>query len=230
MSILSNQRNGIYMRSQAITIADYNALVRQSDILLTGKRGPRLLATCDNQLVKLFPARKLMSSNRLIPYAKRFVANAIKLQQRNIVTVQPTRYGKILGTPSYYVQYPKLAGKDMRALINEGSQINLLAEIAIFIATLHRLGIFFRGIHLANLLRLENKQIALLDITSVKFKSKPLSLDQRKRNILHLLNNLDDQPIFIKFGIHKFLECYFLAADLTEKRQNKLQKMVNFLC
>lgn len=212
---------------QQLLLTDYQNILAQSQVLLSGKRGPRLLMTQDGCIIKLFPQRKWLSSNRLIPYANRFVKNAERLAQLDIASVQPIAHGKIKGTSTHFVKYEKLPGQDVRDILQNGSSINILGKIAHFVGRLHQQGVFFRGIHLGNILQQPNDAFALIDITSVKFKSKPLSLRCRKRNLQHLLDYTEDKPFFDKFGITQFLLQYFEQTDLTPAVQQRLQQQVS---
>ncbi len=202
----------------------YLEWLTQFQVLVSGKRGPRLLATTDNCLIKLFPARKWWSSNRLFPYAKRFVDNAERLAILGVSSVKVEEYGKIQGTMTYYVKYQKLPGNDIRHLLQTGTLIELLAQVAIFISCLHHQGIFFRGIHLGNMILQPDSKIALIDIAPMKFKSNTLAVGYRRRNLQHLLSNVEDRPWFMKFGIENFLQNYLKHANLTITQQHQLQK------
>lgn len=211
---------------QHLSLTDYTDILAQSQVLFSGKRGPRLLATQDDHIIKLFPQRKWLSSNRLRPYAKRFVHNASRLAQLGIASIQTKRFGKILGTTTHFVEYQKIPGQDIREQLQNGAAISLLNEIAQFVGKLHQQGVFFRGIHLGNILQQSDGRFALIDITNMSFKSKALPLRYRQRNLLHLLRYQEDKAIFDAYGIMRFLAYYFQSAGLTQQQQQWLQQQV----
>ena len=209
---------------QQLSQQQYLEWLTQTQVLVSGKRGPRLLETTDNRLIKLFPARKWWSSNWLFPYAKRFVENAERLAVLGVSSVKIDEYGRIQGTMTYYVKYQKLPGYDIRHLLQTGTSIELLTDVATFISCLHQKGIFFRGIHLGNVIRQPDSQLALIDIAPMKFKPDTLAMSYRRRNLQHLLSNVEDRSWFIKFGIENFLQAYLKHTNLTMIQRHQLQK------
>ena len=77
---------------QTITNQEFEALVENAKILEQDKRGGKVFLTTDNRIVKCFRAKQhSISSNRIWPYATRFINNAIKLKQRDITSVTVTQ-------------------------------------------------------------------------------------------------------------------------------------------
>ena len=83
----------------------------------------------------------------------------------------------------------------MRQLLNEQptvEQIELFADLASFITTLHDLGVYFRSLHLGNIVKTPDGALGLIDISDMRCLGKPLSKGMRRRNYQHLLRYEDD--------------------------------------
>lgn len=184
------------------------------------------ICEADDTIIKFFyPKRRLFSSDRFKPYAMRFCNNIEKLQAYgysvpNIVKVKYCAERKL-----YLVYYKKLAGVDVRT-IAKTKGLNFITHVSKLIADMHAQGIFFRSIHLENLLKQPDNKIGLLDIADVRFNKKPLSLYTRYRNIKHLLQNQCDAEIWKAYGINKFLKEYFSHSTLSQFSRMILTKMV----
>lgn len=199
----------------------YDQLCQKSQVIVNCKHGPKLLETADGQILKFFYPRKLISSNQIWPYAIRFVKNALALDEKKIASVQVNHLYYYPGKHCHIVSYDKLAGTAVRTLV-EGDANQFLSPIASYLAKLHHQGIFFRGIHLGNLLWKDNNEIALIDISDLKIRRAPLSIWQRKRNLAHMIINKEDHPLLREFGIDKFIKLYLQACQLPEFKKKYL--------
>ena len=213
-------------RTSSISQQQFDQLIAESQVLATGKRGPRLLETKQGEIIKVFPQRKWVSTNRLYPYAKRFMRNARLLGEYGFPSIEVTECQRLQGTATYLVKYPKLPGDDLRHLFNNSADGSVWKEFAGFMASLHERGIFFRGIHLGNVLRLPEGSFVLIDITTVKFRRKALSLSERVRNLQHLMMYPEDVACFKSFGLKEFKHLYCKQSGLNKIQQQWLEKKV----
>ena len=204
-----------------ISVSELNAYTKipleQSDDL------NKIFETENEYIFKLFRQRKLISGNRLYPYGKRFANNAKQIQLYGMPTIHIEFCKRLQGTMTYFVKYKKLPGLDVRTFLEKNASENLWKDLAKFLAALHDKGIFFRGIHLGNLLLLDNGEFTLLDFARVKFYKKSLSTKARIRNLQHMMDYRDDVDHFAAIGKENFLKLYFEYAGLTEKQQQKIQ-------
>ncbi|MBB71697.1 MAG: toluene tolerance protein [Legionellales bacterium] len=198
---------------------DLSQLFANAQVLGEHKRGPKILLTPEGDILKVFYRRGGLSSDKLFPYAKRFIRHSQQLHRSGIETVDITDSYYCPHNKAYILRYPKLPGDDVRSLVKQ--QPELLADVARFVAKLHEKGIFFRAIHLGNLLYHEGK-FALLDITDLSIQRRPLSHWRRVRNLKHLLFYRGDKEYFKAFGIKRFLEIYFEKTSLDTKQRSKL--------
>lgn len=203
-------------------------LEHRSHKLIKYGRGtqPKVLEKDGTTIIKLFyPKRKWLSSNKIKPHAIRFCNNITTLRKHGyeVPKVLQTQYCKELKT--YVVYYTKIEGDDIRALVNNG-RTQLVEEVAKLLAELHNRGIFFRAIHLENLLYTANNTFALIDITDVHFSKRPLSLWVRYRNLKHLFSEPYDREIWRSFGVVNFLNHYYAAAKLSAPARRLLTYLI----
>lgn len=176
--------------------------------------GPKIFETDDNEIIKVFyPRKKWLSSDRFIPYAKRFCDNAERLRNRGFKTLNITKVQYCRDLQTYIITYQKLSGVDARIVAQNDHSI--VDNVASLLADLHNKGIFFRSIHLENILSQDDGKLALLDIVDVKFKNNPLSTYLRFRNLKHLFLIEDDKKFWEDYGIDNFLKAYFKYTHLS---------------
>lgn len=202
----------------------FYSIIHQNDALLlkTTYGRPKLLEKHNGDIIKVFYSKKKrFSSNNRKPYALRFCQNALLLRKTNINApdIQLTQFCADLN--SYILTYTKIPGENARVL-SASMCDNIIPQVAHYIATLHEQGIFFRSIHLENLLYDEKQGFSLLDIVDVTFKNKPLNLFLRYRNLKHMFMISDDREFWQNYGIEHFLKYYFAATRLSRVSQKLL--------
>jgi len=207
---------------------EFNAIVNESGLKIL-KYGlpnqPKVYEKDSDTIIKLFyRKKKWMSSDRIIPRAMRFCRNINSLRDRGytVPTVLDIKY--CTHSRMHVVYYTKVAGEDTRSLAKKGN-IAIIEEVAKMVADLHDKGVFFRSIHLENLLYQAKDKFALIDLAGVRFKSGPLSTLLRYRNLRHLLGEPDDRELWLAFGVDKFLKLYFQHAKLS----NTAEKVITYL-
>ncbi|HEX2548339.1 MAG TPA: hypothetical protein VHM20_00820 [Gammaproteobacteria bacterium] len=208
----------------------FNSLIHAMDtkLLKTTYQRPKLLENSNGKMIKVFyPKNKKFSSNRRKPYALRFCQNADLLRQKGIQTptIESLQYCQDYNT--YILSYAKIPGENARVLAGQNSQ-TMIPLVAQYIASLHQKGIFFRSLHLENLLFDNNKGFSLIDIVDVKLNRGPLNIFLRYRNLKHMLTISDDRQFWIDYGIHHFMKFYFDATCLslvTKKSLSLLLKL-----
>ena len=198
-----------------ISADQFNDICNQKDskVVQTICGKPKVLETESGEMVKLFyPRKKRVSSNSYKPYAVRFCNNARLLRSLDFIApdIKKIQYCPELIT--HVVYYGKLAGETMDVCPAIKTPESIIPIVA-FVARLHNKGVFFRSIHLSNLLYNANGDFALIDISDVKFTKKSLPLYLRYRNLKHVLLYKEDQNIWKNFGVNKFLHYYFKFSN-----------------
>lgn len=186
---------------------------------------PKIFETTDATIIKLFyPKRRRFSSDKFKPYAVRFCNNIKNLAAHGLIVPTLIKTQFCAEKKIYLVHYNKLPGTDVRSYAKEN--IAVIDEVAKLIAKLHTKGIFFRSIHLENLLHQQDGQIALLDIVDVRFHRRALSLHTRYRNIKHMFQDENDKALWRQYGVERLLHAYFQQVNLSGLKRNMLAVMV----
>ena len=69
---------------------------------------------------------------------------------------------------------------------------DLLEQLARFIAELHQAGVYFRSLHLGNVVLTPQGKLGLIDIADLSIQRWPLLGSQRLRNFRHMLRDARD--------------------------------------
>lgn len=198
---------------------EFNAICQDGNtkVIKFGKVDqPKVFEKNGNTIIKLFyPKKSKLSSDRIWPRAMRFYRNVKKLHERGYNAPIVSKIQFCPESKMYLMYYPKIAGSDVRYLANN-NQLHIIKHVAHLMADLHDKGVFFRCIHLENLLYQTNGEFALLDVTDVRFKKKPLNLYARYRNLKHLFQEPLDKNTWQAFGVKEFMHEYFKAVKLSK--------------
>jgi tRNA A-37 threonylcarbamoyl transferase component Bud32 len=188
---------------------DFAELTAGSQTLKRDWRGDRVLLASDGRIVKLFRHKRLLTSNRIWPYASRFAANAGRLADLGIRAARVDGVFHCSSQKADVVVYPRLEGEPMRTRLAGGDPVDaLLGRLPAFVAELHDKGIHFRALHLGNVMCEDHEPLGLIDVQYMRFYRKPLSWRLRIRNLLHLLGEAKDRQVLEAYGFDRFVAEY----------------------
>lgn len=172
--------------------AEFNKYIEKADDL-----GHRKTFHKKNAIIKIFNVRGLISSGFFNTYASRIIKNSLKLKKYDIPSIEITnelvfQYNKRLSGVSYkYI--PGTTYRDLRRKIS----MDMITDLANYISNIHKKGIYFRAMHLGNIL-LHNKKLFLIDIAKIHFYPWPLFVFTRARAFRRMIKYQDD---IINFGL-----------------------------
>jgi tRNA A-37 threonylcarbamoyl transferase component Bud32 len=212
---------------EQLTKAEFNALIDQPTILEKDGYGAKVLLSNDDKIIKIFRRKRNISSAVFSPYAQRFKNNAEKLTQLGIITVAVERIAYCQELKKHLIIYPLLAGHTLRELLQEQYSASLIKQLGGFIAQLHERGIYFRSLHLGNILLTEHKQLALIDVADLRITKKPLSINLRVRNFAHFFRYPQDKQHLVEYGIDKFFTHYLEQANKPALSLERLLAVAN---
>jgi len=193
-------------------------------ILSKDNMGDKVLALQDGTILKMFRIKHLISSARLYPYALRFVRNAEKLAALNIPSVEVLDWFKIPSIKRTAVQYKRLEGTPLSTELGNGNATREIARrFGIFISALHNQGVYFRSIHLENIIVLPDQRFGLIDISDMKIYGHSLSLWMRSRNFKHLTRYKAHRNL-LKLELMTFIHAYLEQAEISRPQMGKLRK------
>jgi tRNA A-37 threonylcarbamoyl transferase component Bud32 len=172
----------------------FSFLRQQAKTIEADHHGEKVLKLADGSFLKLFRRKRLFSSATLVSHAIRFAANAKALQSRGIPCPVIIATYRIKSIERTAVHYWPLPGNTLRQLLSSSpdNPEQLARELGILIAELHDKGVYFRSLHLGNIVRDEQGQLGLIDISDMTCSDSPLGRLKRSRNFQHLFRYHED--------------------------------------
>lgn len=181
-----------------VTANELQDWLSQGDVLEKDSHGPKVIRLPDGELLKIFRSRRTPLLARLRPDALRFAERASRLQALGIQTPRICECAwidkdKIISA----CLYQPLQGQPLDQLFrSQRSEFDLLLpQLAAYIFKLHRLGIYFRSLHLGNILRTPEGDFGLIDFLDLRFKRRPLGRMLVRRNFTHLQRYLQRRKV-----------------------------------
>jgi len=201
---------------------EYQVLAQDAKVLEHDAFGDKVLLRQDGRIIKLFRIKRLLSLSFIYPYSVRFCQNARRLNSMGVPSVQVEQLFYCSSIRRHGVVYPLLQGETLSSMLDQDQEA-LMLQLARFIAELHQKKIYFRSLHLGNVLQLPDGRLGLIDVADLSFSLFPLNLWQRKRNFQHLFRRADHRLLFEQFGIERFIDYYLDAANIPQQKRAEFQ-------
>jgi tRNA A-37 threonylcarbamoyl transferase component Bud32 len=180
---------------RALAHADYEALRKDAEVIEADFFGDKVLRLVDGNFMKLFRRKRLISSAALFPYAKRFADNALELKKRGVPCPHVLETYRVADIARDVVHYEPLPGQTLRQLIADPAHAHdpaLLTQFGSFVANLHNQGIYFRSLHLGNVVMTPDNELGLIDIADLRMLRRPLRKSLCLRNFMHMRRYSND--------------------------------------
>ena len=218
------------MPSTRLTPLDADAYARLragATLLEADGYGDKVLCLADGSFLKLFRRKRLFSSALFYPYACRFADNAGILRARDLPCPRLIACYRLPHIARDAVQYHPLPGQTLRQIILRMPEPEpalrhpaLACRFGSFVARLHREGIYFRSLHLGNVVLTPQAVFGLIDIADLRFRPPPLRAALCRRNFDHLLRNARDRDWLMQDGGTAFMAGYRdQRASASEARE-----------
>lgn len=176
---------------------EYLALREGAEVLEVDHYGDKVLRLVDGSILKLFRRRRLVSSAALFPYARRFSAHATSLSRLGIPVPEVMRVIRIPCIERDAVQYRPLAGRTLRELKRGGLPAQESAALKSlftgFVIGLHDRGVYFRSLHLGNVILTPEGELGLIDFADLRIHPWPLGRYLRSRNMRRMMDIEEDR-------------------------------------
>lgn len=184
-------------------------------VLEKDSRGPKVVHLETGLILKIFHTRRHPWFARLNPPAQRFAQNAKTLHELSIPAprvVENVWLDRAKGLSACI--YQPLPGTSLESVFKESPEKmeRLFPALAVFILTLHMNGIYFRSLHLGNILHISEDSFGLIDFLDLTKKPRKLSKWETKRNLEHLRNYLQRRKL-TNFPIDTLLHHYHFASQ-----------------
>lgn len=215
---------------KTLTSKDYSSLIDGARILQKDPYGIKVLLTPDNKIIKLFRHKNRLSSSTFYPYAKRFCDNAAQLKALNIASIHIEDIYNCPDEQRHVVVYPLLPGTTLDHLLATGMESSqLLQRFAGYYANLHNIGVYFRSLHLRNVIMQTDGEFGLIDVADMTVKRHSLGPWLRARNFKHMLRYKENLVYLQAFGFEKFLQYYYISGDMNVLQKQIFLKLLYFL-
>lgn len=216
LSINQRARRLLTLPVQKLSLAGLEQLSREARIIEEDGLGPKVLRLSDGSFLKLFRRRRWYTSGSFNPYSERFAVNSEQLRQMGIPTPQILNLYR-LDDGSSAVHYAPLPGHTLRQVLQSitapAVRQALVERFGKFMAQLHEKGVYFRSLHLGNVLVLEDGEFGLIDLADLRIYPTPLSLSLRQRNLRHMQRYTVDKRWLFEDHLDALLQGYAMTAS-----------------
>jgi hypothetical protein len=192
---------------------DYAELIDGAEVLALDPHGDKVLQLRDGNILKLFRIKRKLSSARLWNYAQRFASNARRLQKRGFNTVEMVDEFNCPHIDRQCVVYKPLRGMTLRDAMRAKFEQTRMNQFGEYIAALHNKGVYFRAMHLNNVIVCKDDTLGLIDVSEMWIWPWRVGLWKSLRNFKHIVNK-NDADIFWLTNMKQFREAYLSARNL----------------
>lgn len=170
-------------------------LLHEADVIEEDGHGVKVAKLKDGTYLKLFRRKQLLSTALWATPSRRFADNSVHLRSLGITAPIIKQLVQIPSAKLDGVIYHPLPGDTLRnrwrRLGDTERELDVL-QFGRFLGALHQAGIYFRSLHLGNVLKQPNGELALIDVSDMRFSQHPLKPWKRRRNLSHMLRYKED--------------------------------------
>lgn len=200
-----------------VTAKEFQDWLSHGEVLEKDSHGAKVVRLVDGRLLKIFRSRRLPLLAKLLPEAMRFKTYAARLQALGIQTpiIRETCWIDRSKAVSACL-YEPLAGQSLDRIFRDDRPHfdSLLPQLAAYIYSMHQRGIYFRSLHLGNILHTTDNDFGLIDFLDIRFKGRPLNRSLVRRNFQHLRNYLQRRRVQ-SFPWDELLAAYEAASKAS---------------
>jgi len=158
-----------------------------AECLESDRHGAKVLRLVDGTMLKLFRRKRVITSAMLYPYAQRFANNARALAKRGVAVPSVIDVARVKDIGRDMVHYQPLPGKTLREIAREGlapERQQVLREMFTrFVIKLHDQGVYFRSLHMGNVVLTPDGKLGLIDFSDLRIYPWRLGKYLRARNM-----------------------------------------------
>ena len=198
---------------KTLTESEYAKLTDGAEVLALDPHGDKVLQLSNGSILKLFRIKRKVTSARLWNYAKRFASNARRLLKLGFNTVEMVDEFNCPHIDRQCVVYKPIAGTTLRDVMRANFEQDRMNRFAHFIAELHNRGVYFRAMHLNNVIVGDDGGFGLIDISEMWIWPWRVGTWKSLRNFRHIVNK-NDADIFWKTNMKAFREAYLDARRI----------------
>ncbi|SFP76021.1 Lipopolysaccharide kinase (Kdo/WaaP) family protein [Geopseudomonas sagittaria] len=172
-----------------------NALLQGARVIEEDGYGIKVACLANGDYLKLYRRKRLLSSALWAPPARRFAANAERLRQLDIPAPFIVETLQVPSRQLNGVRYQPLPGDTLRnhwRSLDDEQRAGEVQRFGAFLGQLHEFGVYFRSLHLGNVLTLPDDRFGLIDLSDMQISGRPLPRWKRQRNLQHMLRYAED--------------------------------------
>lgn len=199
----------LYLWSKPLNSHSLALLIEGAKIIEQSWYGAKVYKLRDGNFLKIFRLKRIFSSALLFSYSRRFCLNAERLKRLGIPTVKIIQLYSFPKTKFTAVLYEPVEGKSLREIGGLGPvSLEIWRRLGCFLVDLHQRGIYFRSLHLGNIILMENGSFGLIDISDISIYPWALHHHTRLRNFKRLFRYEEDRHIFGEEGKKSLISAY----------------------
>ncbi|WP_212629061.1 polymerase [Pseudomonas sp. KB-10] len=202
-----------------INAAQLSALLEGAKTIEEDGLGVKVARLQGGDFLKLYRRKRLLSSDLWNLPAQRFADNAQGLLRLGITAPNVLDVLMISQCRLSAVRYQPVPGDTLRDQLRQqdaAARTELVAKFGTFLGELHQQGVYFRSLHLGNVLILPDGTFGLIDLSDMKLEGGPLASWKRRRNLQHILRYAEDIDWLTQQHLDSWLAGY---ACSTGKRE-----------
>ncbi|WP_338573440.1 O-antigen ligase family protein [Pseudomonas canadensis] len=215
LSIAQRRRSLLRIPVQNLQPEDFEQLCADAHVIEADGLGPKVLRLADGRFLKVFRSRRWYTSGSFNPYSERFASNAEQLRSLGIPTPQILGVYRLRDASSA-VSYTPLPGLTLRQALqslDNSLRESLIERFGQFMAQLHERGVYFRSLHLGNVLLMEDGEFGLIDIADLRIYPSPLRNALRQRNLRHMQRYPQDRAWLFETHFEQLAKGYASVAS-----------------
>jgi hypothetical protein len=191
------------MQCSRLSKAALDQMIVGASVLEADSYGAKVYRLQGGNILKLFRRKRWFSSALLRPYSKRFIDNAVQLEKLGVPTLKVVHFYTLERPGMTAVLYQPLPGETLRQLAKAPgfSWAQALPALIGLIRELHRSGVYFRSLHLGNIVVTPDKTLGLIDVADMRFFKAPLSESLKKRNVQHFARYIERENLGEEFAL-----------------------------
>lgn len=226
---MKNYILNFYQPSQLLTNQTLELWLADAKVLEQDRFGVKVAQLADGKIIKIFRVKRWYSSARFFSYARSFCRNAKRLTELNIPTVQVKQLFHCESALRTAVLYEPLLGSTFMQLLKSDAlteaHVSALGE---FIAHLHDLGVYFRGLHLGNIVFTPNGRLGLIDISEMTISPFRLSVRRRLRNFERFWRKKEDPLTFGERNIAIFARSFVNSCSKVQMQEDAVKNALMY--
>ncbi|MGC6371674.1 O-antigen ligase family protein [Pseudomonas sp. S2.OTC.A_B10] len=229
LSIAQRRRSLLRMPVQSLKPQDFEQLCANAHVIEADGLGPKVLRLEDGSFLKLFRPRRWYTSGSFNPYSERFASNSEQLRALGIPSPVILNLYQLTDASSA-VSYQPLPGLTLRqALQSLDSSLreSLIERFGGFMAQLHERGVYFRSLHLGNVLLMDDGEFGLIDVADMRIYPSALRNALRQRNLRHMQRYPQDRNWLFEAHFEQLANGYASVASpsATAKIREQVLKL-----